>query len=292
MNAPFTASELILTPTGAVYHLNLLPEQLAKKVILVGDPDRVAAISRYFDVVYYQVQHREFITHTGRVGNTEISVVSTGIGTDNIDIVLNELDALVNIDLLTRTEKEQKTSLQLLRLGTSGALQRDIPVDSLLASTHGLGIDGLMPFYEATENAATLSMLTAINAAMPRLAEVALPYLTAGSDLLLKQLGTGELQGITLTSPGFYAPQGRELRYKAKYQALLEDAAAVSVSGYRITNFEMETAGIYGLAHLLGHEALSVNAIIANRPLGIFSKNATASIDRMIQTMLARFTAN
>jgi len=292
LNAPFTASELILTPSGAVYHLNLLPEQLAKKVILVGDPDRVAAVSRYFDAVYYQVQHREFITHTGRVGNTEISVVSTGIGTDNIDIVLNELDALVNIDLISRTEKQQKTSLQLLRLGTSGALQRDIQVDSLLASSYGLGIDGLMPFYEATENAETLSMLADICSAMPRLSEVALPYLTAGSDLLLKQLGVGELQGITLTSPGFYAPQGRELRYKAKYRALLEDAAAVEVAGHRITNFEMETAGIYGLAHLLGHEALSVNAIIANRPLGVFSKNAAASIDRMIQTMLARFTAN
>ena len=292
MKAPFTASELILTPAGAVYHLNLLPEQLAKKVILVGDPDRVAAVSKYFDEVYFQVQHREFITHTGRIGNTEISVVSTGIGTDNIDIVLNELDALVNIDLITRTEKAQKTSLQLLRLGTSGALQRDIPVDSILASSYGLGIDGLMPFYEATETAATTTMLEAIKTAMPRLSEVSIPYLTAGSNRLLQQLGTGEIQGITLTSPGFYAPQGRELRYKAKYQALLEDAAAVSVAGHRITNFEMETAGIYGLAHLLGHEALSVNAIIANRPLGIFSKNAAASIDRMIQTMLARFTTN
>ena len=292
MKAPFTASELILTPAGAVYHLNLLPEQLAKKVILVGDPDRVAAVSNYFDQIYYKVQHREFITHTGRVGNTAITVVSTGIGTDNIDIVINELDALVNINLISRTEKSDHTSLQLLRLGTSGALQKDIAVDSLLASSHGLGIDGLMPFYEATETEVTLKMLQAIKSALPKLTEVAIPYLTAGSDLLLKQLVKTEMTGITLTSPGFYAPQGRELRYKAKYRALLEDAAAVVADGHRITNFEMETAGIYGLAHLLGHEALSVNAIIANRPLGIFSNRPAASIDRMIRTMLERFTTS
>ncbi len=292
MKAPFTASELILTPAGAVYHLNLLPEQLATKVILVGDPDRVAAVSNYFDQIYYKVQHREFITHTGRVGNTAITVVSTGIGTDNIDIVINELDALVNINLISRTEKSDHTSLQLLRLGTSGALQKDIAVDSLLASSHGLGIDGLMPFYEATETEVTLKMLQAIKSALPKLTEVAIPYLTAGSDLLLKQLVKTEMTGITLTSPGFYAPQGRELRYKAKYRALLEDAAAVVADGHRITNFEMETAGIYGLAHLLGHEALSVNAIIANRPLGIFSNRPAASIDRMIRTMLERFTTS
>jgi len=292
LKAPFTASELILTPAGAVYHLNLLPEQLATKVILVGDPDRVAAVSNYFDQIYYKVQHREFITHTGRVGNTAITVVSTGIGTDNIDIVINELDALVNINLISRTEKSDHTSLQLLRLGTSGALQKDIAVDSLLASSHGLGIDGLMPFYEATETEVTLKMLQAIKSALPKLTEVAIPYLTAGSDLLLKQLVKTEMTGITLTSPGFYAPQGRELRYKAKYRALLEDAAAVVADGHRITNFEMETAGIYGLAHLLGHEALSVNAIIANRPLGIFSNRPAASIDRMIRTMLERFTTS
>lgn len=292
MKAPFTASELILTPAGAVYHLNLLPEQLAKKVILVGDPDRVAAVSQYFDQVYYRVQHREFITHSGRVGNTDISVVSTGIGTDNIDIVLNELDALVNIDLISRTEKDKHTTLQLLRLGTSGALQKDIAVDSLLASSHGLGIDGLMPFYEATENGATLSLLSAIQQSMPHLSKVAIPYLTAGSETLGAKLVKDEMTGITLTSPGFYAPQGRELRYKAKYQTLLENAAAFKAGNIRITNFEMETAGIYGLAHLLGHEALSVNAIIANRPLGIFSQNPAASIDKMIRTMLARFTAN
>lgn len=292
MKAPFTASELILTPTGAVYHLNLLPEQLAHKVILVGDPDRVPAVSRYFDHIFYKVQHREFITHTGRVGNCELSVISTGIGTDNIDIVLNELDALVNINLNSRTEKNAHTTLQLLRLGTSGALQKDIAVDSLLASSYGLGIDGLMPFYEATEKETTLQLLQKIQQDMPRLAEVAIPYLTAGSQWMLQKLVKTEMTGITLTSPGFYAPQGRELRYKAKYQALLEDAATFSAGELRITNFEMETAGIYGLAHLLGHEALSVNAIIANRPLGIFSKKATESIDLMIRTMLERFTVS
>ncbi len=292
MRTPFTASELILTPAGAVYHLNLLPEQLAHKVILVGDPNRVTAVSQYFDRIDYRVQHREFITHTGYIGNTGISVVSTGIGTDNIDIVLNELDALVNIDLIHRTEKSNHTSLQLLRLGTSGALQKDIAVDSLLASSHGLGIDGLMPFYQATENISTLTLLAAIRVAMPKLSEVAIPYLTAGSTTLLRQLVKDEMTGITLTSPGFYAPQGRELRYKAKYQSLLEDAAAFTSEDLRITNFEMETAGIYGLAQLLGHEALSVNAIIANRPLGIFSKNPAACIDKMIRTLLERFTTN
>jgi len=290
LKKPFAASELILTPAGAVYHLNLLPEQLAPKVILVGDPDRVPAVSKYFDQLYYKVQHREFITHTGRIGNSMLSVVSTGIGTDNIDIVVNELDALVNIDLISRFEKDRPVSLQLVRLGTSGALQPDIAVDSLVVSSHGLGIDGLMPFYEATEDVSTLAMLAEIKEKMPTLKEVAIPYLTAGSDRLKQLLLRDEVAGITLTSPGFYAPQGRQLRYKARYQTLLEDARKVTVNGVRITNFEMETAGIYGLAHLLGHEALSINAIIANRPLGKFSQKPAATINRMITTVLERFT--
>ncbi len=286
--ATFADSELILSPAGAVYHLNLLPFQIAPTVILVGDPDRVAQVSRYFDNIECKIQHREFITHTGQLGDKRISVVSTGIGTDNIDIVINELDALVNIDLQRREENIAKTKLTLVRLGTSGALQEDIAVDSIVASSHGLGIDGLMPFYQETEDQETKALLNSIEEQLPLLKTVAIPYLTRGSESLLKRLGQGFTAGITLTSPGFYAPQGRVLRYTPRYQSLLDDARAVIAGHYRITNFEMETAGIYGLAHLMGHEALSVNAIIANRANKTFSANPAKTIDFMIQTLLER----
>lgn len=286
--ATFADSELILSPSGAVYHLNLLPFQIAPTVILVGDPDRVVQVSRYFDLIEFKVQHREFITHTGQLGNKRVSVVSTGIGTDNIDIVVNELDALVNIDLQKREENNTITQLTLVRLGTSGTLQEDIEVDSLVASSHGLGIDGLMPFYQETEDQETKALLNSIEEQLPLLKTVAIPYLTRGSESLLKRLGQGFTAGITLTSPGFYAPQGRVLRYTPRYKSLLDDARAVTAGQYRITNFEMETAGIYGLAHLLGHEALSINAIIANRANKTFSTNPAKTIDFMIQTVLER----
>ena len=289
---PFAASELIITPAGGVYHLNLLPEQLAPTIFLVGDPDRVPQVSRHFDAIWYRVQHREFITHTGELNGQAVSVISTGIGTDNIDIVLNELDALVNIDLISREPKEQLQTLRLVRLGTSGALQADIPVDSLVCSTHGLGIDGLMPFYKTTKSAEELGMENAFKAFLPEIAACAHPYVFGGSKSLLQQIAGNDLvSGITLTCPGFYAPQGRTLRYEPVMEQLPLKVSGFNYPPYRVTNFEMETSGIYGLARLLGHEALSVNAIIANRVKGEFSLHAQKTIERLISTVLERLLA-
>jgi len=285
----FAASELIVNPAGAVYHLNLLPEQLAPTVLLVGDPDRVKEVSKHFDQIWYKVQHREFITHTGSLGGKPISVVSTGIGTDNIDIVLNELDALVNIDLITREPKQQISQLDLVRLGTSGALQADIPVDSLVCSSHGLGLDGLMPFYHAHQSAEEQAMTQAFNNQLPEITRVAHPYVFEGSQGLLHKIAQKDLTyGITLTCPGFYAPQGRRLRYEPVVEQLPLKVGAFAFPPHRVTNFEMETAGIYGLARVLGHNALSVNAIIANRVEGSFSLQPQKTIERLITTVLER----
>lgn len=288
----YAASELIITQAGAVYHLNLLPEQLAPTVLLVGDPDRVPQVSRYFDALWYRVQHREFITHTGEINGHAVSVVSTGIGTDNIDIVVNELDALVNIDLISREPKTTLQTLQLIRLGTSGSLQADIPVDSLVCSSHGLGIDGLMPFYKADKTRSEKEMEAAFNTFFPELQSCAHPYVFEGSSALLEKVGRNDIRsGITLTCPGFYAPQGRKLRYEPAIEQLPLLVSGFHHGSIRVTNFEMETAGIYGLARVLGHEALSVNAIIANRVLGNFSSQPQATIDKLIQTVLDRLFA-
>jgi uridine phosphorylase len=288
---PFAASELILTKAGAVYHLNLLPEQLAPLVFLVGDPDRVPQVSKHFDALWHRVQHREFVTHTGMLNGQAVSVVSTGIGTDNIDIVINELDALVNINLITRETREQLQSLQLIRLGTSGALQADIPIDSLVCSSHGLGLDGLMPFYQSQQTADELAMTAKFKNALPQIAQVAHPYFFEADATLLQRIaGNDMLCGITLTCPGFYAPQGRKLRYHPVIEQLPLQVNQFTHGPHRVTNFEMETSGIYGLARVLGHQALSINAIIANRVLGQFSDAPQQTIDHLIATVLARAT--
>ncbi|MFN3529210.1 MAG: nucleoside phosphorylase [Bacteroidia bacterium] len=286
----FPASELITTKAGAVYHLNLLPEQIAPTIFLVGDPDRVPQVSRYFDAVWYRVHHREFITHTGMLQGMPVSVVSTGIGTDNIDIVINELDALFNIDLIHREIKEQLTSLRLIRLGTSGALRADIEVDSLVCSSMGLGLDGLMPFYQYPSSSKETEMLQSFRAYLPEIEHCAIPVFFEGSDELMQLINTdGKMRsGITLTCAGFYAPQGRKLRYQPSIVDLPLRVGGFEHAHEQVTNFEMETAGIYGLARLLGHQALSVNAIIANRITGQFSNNPQETIDLLIRTVLSR----
>ncbi|MGN6439133.1 MAG: nucleoside phosphorylase [Agriterribacter sp.] len=276
-------SELILNSRGAVYHLNLLPEELASTVITVGDPERVSEVSKYFDTIEYQQQHREFVTHTGTIGKKRISVVSTGIGTDNIDIVLNELDALVNIDLVTRTIKPQLTSLQIVRIGTAGSLQADVPVDSFVASTHGLGIDNLLHFYRHEQNDEEKQLLQAF---ITQTQVTALPYLSSASVSLIKHFVQNFHHGITVTCPGFYAPQGRILRLGLHYPGLIDRLTGFSFGQHRICNFEMETAGIYGLGHLLGHHCLSLSAIVANRVSKQFSKNGQAAIEKLIKTTL------
>lgn len=279
-------SELIINQRGAVYHLNIRPEELAHSIITVGDPDRVKEVSKHFDSVEHKQQHREFVTHTGFVGKKRISVVSTGIGPDNIDIVLNELDALVNIDFETRTIKPNLTTLQIIRLGTSGALQADIPVDSFVVSTHGLGIDNLLHFYRHENNEEEKQLLQAFITHTQVPDSLSYPYVTGAGSQLLKHFVQGYRHGITVTCPGFYGPQGRVLRMGLSNPALIDRLTAFQFGQHRITNFEMETAAIYGLGKILGHQCLSISAIVANRVQKEFSKDGNAAVEMLIKKSL------
>ena len=248
-------SELIITADGQVYHINLRPENLAPIVITVGDPDRVKEVSKYFDTIEFKTQHREFVTHTGTLGKKRLTVLSSGIGPDNIDIVMNELDACVNIDFETRTVKEQHTALSIIRFGTSGSLQADIPVDSLVKHT---SLEG----------------------------KNIIPYVVEGSKDLLSHFGEAYHQGITVTCPGFYAPQGRVVRAGLQFPALVNQLSGFSFGEHRITNFEMETSAIFGLGRVFGHHCLAINAIVANRINKTFTKDGGKIIDSMIKKNL------
>ncbi|HRP32639.1 MAG TPA: nucleoside phosphorylase [Agriterribacter sp.] len=283
-------SELILNKRGAVYHLDLLPEELAGTIITVGDPERVQEVSKYFDVIEYKCSHREFVTHTGRMGNRRLSVVSTGIGTDNIDIVMNELDALVNIDLLHRTAKPTLSSLQIIRIGTAGSLQQDIAVDDFVASTHGIGLDNLLHFYRAENNEEENQLIQAFATQVPSNRLTVNPYISSANVGLIKYFVKEFHQGITATCPGFYGPQARVLRLGLQEPALLQLLSAFSFGTHRICNFEMETAAIYGLGRLLGHHCLSLSAIIANRVTKKFSHDPYSTVDRLIRRTLETIT--
>lgn len=281
-------SELILNKDHSVYHLNLHPEDIAETIINVGDPDRVLKVSSFFDTIELKKQKREFVTHTGIYKGKRITVLSTGIGTDNIDIVYNELDALVNIDLKTRTIKEKLTSLNLIRIGTSGALQEDIPVDSFVCSTHGLGLDGLLNFYKLTNEGNELQMIEAFRRHYPSQGTLPLAYLTSGSNMLIERLSKDMIKGITASCSGFYGPQGRILRLELGRDDMIQQLNTFRFEGNRITNFEMETGAMYGLARLLGHHCCSTNVIVANRMAQKFSNKAEESITKLIQTVLDR----
>ncbi|HRH48381.1 MAG TPA: nucleoside phosphorylase [Panacibacter sp.] len=281
------ASELIINNRGAVYHLNLRPEELASTVITVGDPDRVKEVSKHFDKVEYSLQHREFITHTGYIGSKRISVVSTGIGPDNIDIVMNELDALVNIDLQTRMVKTKLASLTVIRVGTSGSLQADIPVDHFVASTHGLGLDNLLNYYQHTNNDEERALIQQFVSHTQMEAGFSQPYICSAAASVLKHFVDGFHQGITVTCPGFYGPQGRVLRLGLTNPNLIDRLTQFYYGNHRITNFEMETSAIYGLGKLLGHQCLSLNAIVANRISKTFSKDGNAAVENLIQKALS-----
>lgn len=279
-------SELIINNRGAIYHLDLRPEELATTIITVGDPDRVGAVSKYFDRVEHRAQHREFVSHTGFIGKKRVTVVSTGIGTDNIDIVLNELDALANIDFTTRTVKSELTHLTIIRVGTSGALQKDIPVDSFVASTHGLGIDNLLNFYRHEENEEEKQLLHSFVTQTQLHHRLASPYISGSSASLMRHFVEGFHQGITVTCPGFYGPQGRVLRLGLSQPELIDRLTSFTYGVHRITNFEMETAGIYGLGKILGHYCLSLSAIVANRISKEFSKDGNAAVEGLIKETL------
>lgn len=279
-------SELIINSRGAVYHINCRPEEIATTVITVGDPDRVKEVSKHFDTIEHQFSHREFIVHTGYLGKKRLSCVSTGIGPDNIDIVLNELDALVNIDFETRTIKENLTALNIIRFGTSGSLQKEIPVDGFVASTHGLGLDNLMNFYRIENNEEEKQLLQAFNTHTQLATSNVSPYIQMAGGYLLKHFTDQFHQGITVTCPGFYGPQGRVLRLGLAYPQLIDHLTTFNFGNYRITNFEMETSAIYGLGKTLGHNCLSLNAIVANRITKEFSKDGGLAVENLIKHAL------
>ena len=285
-------SEMILNARGAIYHLDLLPHEIGGTVFLVGDPDRVKQVSNHFDKIEFKGQYREFITHTGTIGNKRLTVLSTGIGTDNIDIAINELDALVNIDLATREIKPTLTSLNLIRIGTSGALQPEIPVDNFIASTHGLGIDNLLNFYRLEQNDEEKQLLHSFVTSTQMHSQVGHPYIAGASASLIKHFVKDFYQGITVTCPGFYGPQGRVLRLGVSNPELINRLTQFRFGQHRITNFEMETSAIYGLGRLLGHNCLSLNAVIANRVKKEFSKDGKAAVEDLIVKVLEIVSQN
>lgn len=285
-------SELIINNRGAVYHINCRPEEVAETIITVGDPDRVKEVSKHFDKVEFTNQHREFIAHTGFIGKKRITVISTGIGPDNIDIVINELDALFNINLETRTIKEKTTSLQIIRVGTSGSLQSAIPVDSFVASTHGLGLDNLLNFYNHKSTEEDIQILNAFNNHTLLNHGISAPYLNACSMNLMKEFVNDFHHGITVTCPGFYGPQGRVLRMGLSQPKLIDKLTSFSFGKHQITNFEMETSAIYGMGKILGHQCLSLSAIVANRITREFSKDGNAAVENLITKTLENISAS
>lgn len=289
--APIEPSELILTPRGAIYHINLRPEEIADTIIVVGDQNRVKRISRHFDSVEYQLENREFVTHTGWIGKKRLTVMSTGIGCDNIDIVVNELDALVNIDLESRTIRKEHRQLNIIRLGTSGALQEDIPVDSFVISAFGLGFDGLMNFYDVDYSSEEIALRDEFIRQTEWSDTLNPPYVVKGSDDLVQRIGSGMIKGITATAHGFYGPQGRKLRLNPKKNELNEALRNFRHDGHRITNFEMETSALYGLSGALGHNACTVCAIIANRFQKAYSEDYKKTVDLLIGDLLAKLTS-
>lgn len=282
-------SELILTPEGKIYHLDLAPSQLAPTIITVGDPGRVEMVSKYFDTVETTAQHREFKTHTGIYKGKRISVISTGIGPDNIDIVFNELDALVNIDFEKRQVNRKLTSLDIIRIGTSGGLTPEIEVDSFVVSALGIGLDNVMHYYDKTDKIFNRDFAQSFIDHTQWNPDNSVPYAVEADKGLLKKLTSGKtIQGITITNVGFYGPQGRVLRAKLKDENLNEKLTSFRYKRKKITNLEMETATMYGMAKLLGHRAVSMNAIVANRASGSFSENASKTIDALIQYTLEK----
>lgn len=285
-------SELILNPDGSVYHLNLKPENIAHDIIFVGDQDRVSKITRYFDSIEFSTQKREFKTQTGIYKGKRLTVISTGIGPDNIDIVINELDALVNIDLETRKPKENLTSLNIIRIGTSGSLHADIPVDSFVMAQFGLGLDNMLRSYliEAVSN---VEMENAFIAHTNWDLKKGRPAIIPCSSALEKRMNSDKMhKGITATAGGFYGPQGRILRLAIQDENLNSKMDNFFFEGTRITNLEMETSAIYGLSALLGHNALSLNAIVANRANGTFSLDPYKTVDELIEYTLEKLTGN
>lgn len=281
----YSEADLILNADGSVYHLGLLPGQLAKTILTVGDPDRVSQVAAQFDHLEFKTQKREIRSCTGTYKGQRLSVISTGMGTDNIDIVFNEIDALFNIDLQARTPKAEHTQLQFIRLGTSGAIQADIPLGSLLLATAAVGVDALGAFYPQSTQKLPWEM--AVQEYFKKYFPTVVPYTAAAAPSLLNAFKSESFdKGITVTHPGFYGPQGRQARIPIAYPHWIALLQAFQAEGVRLTNFDMETAGIYALASMMGHQALSVNAILANRVTGDFVADPNQVVDEMIHRVL------
>ncbi len=279
-------SELILNADGSIYHLNLRPEDISSTIIFVGDPDRVGLVSQYFDTVDVKKGKREFITHTGTLRGKRLSVISTGIGTDNIDIVMNEIDALFNVDFESKTLKDTLTSVDIIRIGTSGSIQGNLAIGTILASEYAIGFDTLMQFYCKSYSDQEIELKNAVHEHFSSLTFK--PYVGRASERLLNKLASDLPKGITMTAPGFYGPQGRCVRSKNMYPDLIKRANSFVVGEKQITNLEMETAGIYALANMFGHHAISINAILASRVKDEFSENPQEVVDDAIKYILDR----
>lgn len=276
-------TDLIINPDGSIYHLNLKRQNLSEKIITVGDPGRVKRITRHFDQIEFEINKREFITQTGTYQGKRLTVMSTGMGTDNVEIVMNELDAIFNIDLETREPKSNPTKLTIIRVGTSGSIREEIPVGSHVMAKFGIGLDPLIHFYEMNYSAQEQQLTEALK---QQIALPYSPYIVQGSERLHDQFKDLCISGNTATCLGFYAPQGRELRMAIKYPDIIDRLAAFQKDDFQITNLEMETAGYYALSRLLGHEMISLNAILANRARKEFATDAYAIVDKLILKVL------
>ena len=291
MTQPIPASQLVLNNEGAIYHLNLHPDQLADNVIMVGDPGRVDLIASFFDKIEVKRENRELITRTGYFNGKRITALSTGMGTDNLDIVMNELDALANIDLKTRMPKEKHRSLNLIRIGTCGALQPDIPVgDSYVATRYAIGLDGLLYFYEKHDEVDETEMRDAFIEQLGYPTNLPKPYIVEGSKELFDRLAQGYYQGVTATAPGFYGPQGRTLRMHLSYPELNQKIEAFDYQGWRVCNFEMESSALYGLGKMMGHNCLTICVAIANRVTEKFSTDYHPYMKKLVLTTLERLS--
>ena len=288
---PIAESELILNSDGSVYHLQLRENEIADTIITVGDPDRVKEVSKHFDKIEVRKKNREFVSHTGYSGKKRITVISTGIGPDNIDIVLTELDALANVDFKTRLIKKEKKVLKIIRIGTSGSLQSDIPVDSFLASWYGLSLDNLLHFYQPKLSNNEINLANEFSKkVLTKDSKIHPLVISASKDLMQVFASDNVNSGITVTCPGFYGPQGRIVRNKLAYPNLIDNLNTFQFKNLRITNFEMETSAIYGMARMMGHQAISLNAIVANRVLKQFSKNGHKAVQKLIKLALEKIS--
>jgi uridine phosphorylase len=285
MSKPIKDTDLIIRPDGGAFHIGLTANQVPQKIIAVGDPDRVAMVSRYFDKVDFKVTRREFVSHGGTFQGKDVLAISTGIGPDNVEIMLTELDSLVNVDLKTRLPKANPTRLSIVRVGTSGALQADIAVGSELVSATAVGLDNLMNFYSLPQTKSETDITTGIQQVTGL---SFLPYMADCSSILLDKIGFDMTKGNTMTCPGFYAPQGRQVRLDIRYPNLLDHLTTFRNGGFRLTNFEMETSTYYAFGQLLGHDMLSTNSILVNRAKNVMASDAEKAIDGLIRKVLER----